>query len=80
MQSEQQVNALVAACAKEVSAHTFNYATQAGLDPLAFLVNVAAVLASSALAAQSEEQLAAAAAHIRHAIGLVHCVDDDDEH
>lgn len=77
MESEQPVSELVATCAKEVSAHSLNYAQQAGLEPLAFLVNVAAVLASSALAAQPEEQLAAAAAHIRHAIGLVHCVDDE---
>lgn len=77
MNSEAAVSAAVAACTKEVSAHIFQYAHQTGHEPLSFLVNVAAVLAASALAAQPEERLAEAAAHMRHGIGLVHCVDDD---
>jgi hypothetical protein len=54
---EQQVSTLVAACAKEASAYILQYADEAGLDQLSFLVSVTAVLASSALAAQPEAQL-----------------------
>ncbi|NJM11904.1 MAG: hypothetical protein HC889_08530 [Synechococcaceae cyanobacterium SM1_2_3] len=48
------------------------------LEPLSFLVNVAAVLASSALAAQPENQLQTASRHIQDALGLVHCLRDDE--
>ena len=74
IQDEQQTSALVAACAKEVSAHILAYAREADVDAASFLVNVAAVLASSALAAQPEEQLLAASRHIQQALGLVHCL------
>ncbi len=75
---EQQASALVAACAKEASAHILHYADAAGLDRLSFLVSVAAVLASSALAAQPEDQLPAASRHIQDALGLIHCLRDDE--
>ena len=74
---ERHVSVLVAACAKEASAHVLAYAHDAGLDPPSFLVNVAAVLASAALAAQPEDQRLAASRHIQHALGLVHCLGDD---
>lgn len=70
---ERHAGALVAACAKEASAHILAYARDAGLDPPSFLVSVAAVLASAALAAQPEDQLSAASRHIQNALGLVHC-------
>ena len=54
------------------SAHILAYARDAGLDPSSFLVSVAAVLASAALAAQPEDQRLAASRHIQHALGLVH--------
>lgn len=73
---ERRTSDLVAACAKEASAHVLAYARDAGLDPPSFLVNVAAVLASAALAAQPEEQRLAASRHIQHALGLVHCPGD----
>ena len=76
---ERRAGALVAACAKETSAHILAYAREAGLDPPSFLVSVAAVLASSALAAQPEDQLAAASRHIQNALGLVHCLQEEDE-
>ncbi|HRD64518.1 MAG TPA: hypothetical protein PKY50_00010 [Candidatus Competibacter sp.] len=76
--NERHFGALVAACAKETSAHILAYARDAGLDPLSFLVNVAAVLASSALAAQPDDQLPAASRHIQNALGLVHCLQDDE--
>ena len=44
-------------------------ARDAGLDPPSFLVNVAAVLASAALAAQPEDQRLAASRHIQNALG-----------
>ena len=74
---ERHVSTLVAACAKEASAHILAYARDAGLDPPSFLVNVAAVLASAALAAQPETQRLAASRHIQHALGLIHCLGDD---
>ena len=74
---EHHLSALGAACAKEASAHILAYARDAGLDSSAFLVNVAAVLASAALAAQPEAQRLAASRHLQHALGLVHCLGDD---
>jgi hypothetical protein len=74
---EQQTSALIATCAKEASGYILSCAEQAGLDRLAFLVNVSAVLAASALAAQPQDQLAAASRHIQHALGLVHCREED---
>ncbi|HOW62362.1 MAG TPA: hypothetical protein P5284_08800 [Candidatus Contendobacter sp.] len=74
---ERHVSALVAACAKEASTHILAYAHDAGLDPPSFLVNVAAVLASAALATQPEAQRLAASRHIQRALGLVHCLEDD---
>lgn len=76
---EQQASALVAACAKEASSHILHYADETGLDRLSFLVSVVAVLASSALAAQPEEQLADASRHIQDALGLIHCLRDAEE-
>jgi hypothetical protein len=73
---ERHISALVAACAKETSAHILAYARDAGLDPPSFLVSVAAVLASAALAAQPEDQRLAASRHIQHALGLVHCLGE----
>jgi hypothetical protein len=78
-QDEQHISALVAACAKETSAHILAYARDAGLDPPSFLVSVAAVLASAALAAQPEDQRLAASRHIQHALGLVHCLGDAED-
>lgn len=78
-QDEYRLSVLVAACAKETSAQILAYARDAGLDPPSFLVNVAAVLASSALAAQPEEQLPAASRHIQSALGLVHCLREDED-
>lgn len=78
-QDEQHLSTLVAACAKEASAHILAYADEAGLDRLSFLMNVAAVLASSALAAQPEDQLPAASRHIQNALGLVHCLREDED-
>lgn len=77
-QDEQQASALVATCAKEASAHILAYAREAEMEPLSFLVNVAAVLASSALAAQPEDRLLEASRHIQNALGLVHCLRDDE--
>ena len=74
---ERHFSALVAACAKEASTHILAYAHDAGLDPPSFLVNVAAVLASAALATQPEAQRLAASRHIQRALGLVHCLEDD---
>jgi hypothetical protein len=76
---ECHVSALIAACAREASAHILAYARDAGLDRSAFLVNVAAVLASAALAAQPEDQLPAASRHIQNALGLVHCRREDGD-
>ncbi len=78
-EDERHAGALVAACAKEAGAHVLAYAREAGLDPPSFLVSVAAVLASSALAAQPEEQLAAASRHIQNALGLVHCLREKED-
>ena len=78
-QDEQHASALVATCAKEASAHILTYAREVGLEPSSFLVNVAAVLASSALAVQPEDRLQEASRHIQKALGLVHCLDDDEE-
>lgn len=78
-EDERHAGALVAACAKEAGAHILAYARAAGLDPPSFLVSVAAVLASSALAAQPEEQLAAASRHIQNALGLVHCLREGED-
>lgn len=72
------LSALIADCAKEASARILSYADEAGLDRLSFLVNVAAVLASSALAAQPEDQLPGASRHIQSALGLVHCLREDE--
>ncbi len=77
-QDEPHAGALVAACAKEVSSHIFAYARDAGLDPPSFLLSVSAVLASSALAAQPEEQLPAASRHLQDALQLVHCLRQDE--
>lgn len=77
-QDERRASALVAACAKEASAHIFARAREAGLEPSSFLVSVAAVLASSALAAQPEDRLPEASRHIQSALGLVHCRRDDE--
>ena len=76
---EEQISALVAACAKEVSTRILTTAQENELEPLSFLVNVAAVLASSALAAQPENQLQTASRHIQDALGLVHCLRDTEE-
>lgn len=74
---EQHISALVAACAKEVSAHILAYAQEAELEASSFLVSVAAVLASSALAAQPEDRLLSASRHIQQALGLVHCLQGE---
>ena len=76
---EKYVSTLVATCAKEASAHILAYARDADLDPPSFLVSVAAVLASAALAAQPEEQRPAASRHIQNALGLVHCQRKDGD-
>jgi len=47
------------------------------LDPPSFLLSVSAVLASSALAAQPEDQLPAASRHLQDALQLVHCLRVD---
>ena len=73
-QDERHLSDLVATCAKEASAHILARAHDAGLDSPSFLVNVAAVLASAALAAQPEAQRLAASRHLQHALGLVHCL------
>lgn len=78
-EDECHAGALVAACAKEAGAHILAYAREAGLDPPSFLVSVAAVLASSALAAQPEDRLAAASRHIQNALGLVHCLREGED-
>ncbi len=75
---EPHAGALVAACAKEASAHILAYARDAGLDPPSFLLSVSAVLASSALAAQPEDQLPAASRHLQDALRLVHCLRRDE--
>ena len=75
---DRHAGALVAACAKEVSAHILAYARDAGLDPPSFLVSVAAVLASSALAVQPEDQRPAASRHLQNALRLAHCPRDDE--
>lgn len=75
-EDEQRANERIANCAKAVSARILNDADEAGLDRLSFLVNVAAVLASSALAAQPEDQLQAASRHLQNALRLVHCLQD----
>ncbi len=78
-EEETRTGLLVADCAKDVSARILAAADAAGLDRLAFLVNVAAVLASSALAAQPDDQLPIASRHIQKALGLVHCLRDAEE-
>lgn len=78
-EDERHAGALVAACAKEAGAHILAYAREAGQEPLSFLVSVAAVLASSALAAQPEDRLAAASRHIQNALGLVHCLREGED-
>ncbi|MCC6133839.1 MAG: hypothetical protein LM550_15760 [Candidatus Contendobacter sp.] len=77
-EEEQNASVLIAACAKEASGYILSCAEQAGLDRLAFLLNVSAVLAASALAAQPQDQLAAASQHIQDALGLVHCREEAD--
>jgi len=77
-QDEQRASDFIAACAKEASAYILRYADEAGLDRSSFLVSVAAVLASSALAAQPEDQLKAASHHIQSALGLIHCLRDEE--
>ena len=76
---EEKISTLIAACAKEVSTRILTTAQEKELEPLSFLVNVAAVLASSALAAQPENQLQTASRHIQDTLGLVHCLRDDNE-
>jgi hypothetical protein len=76
-EDEQRASDFIAACAKETSAYILRYADEAGLDRSSFLVSVTAVLASSALAAQPEDQLEPASRHIRNALGLIHCLRDD---
>ncbi len=76
-EEEQNASTLIAACAKEASGYIISCAEQAGLDRLSFLMNVSAVLAASALAAQPQDQLAAASQHIQTVLGLVHCREDD---
>jgi hypothetical protein len=75
-EDEQRANEQIADCAKAVSARILSDADKAGLDRLSFLVNVAAVLASSALAAQPEDQLQGASRHLQNALRLVHCLED----
>ncbi|MCB1770340.1 MAG: hypothetical protein KDJ31_11680 [Candidatus Competibacteraceae bacterium] len=77
-EDEQRASDFIAACAKETSAYILRYADEAGLERSSFLVSVAAVLASSALAAQPENQLAAASRHIQNALGLIHCLRDEE--
>ncbi|HRX69596.1 MAG: hypothetical protein KDJ22_00750 [Candidatus Competibacteraceae bacterium] len=77
-EDEQRASDFIAACAKEVSAYILRYADEAGLERSSFLVSVAAVLASSALAAQPEDQLGAASRHIQNALGLIHCLRDEE--
>jgi peptidoglycan biosynthesis protein MviN/MurJ (putative lipid II flippase) len=77
-QEEQRISTLVATCAKEVSAYILSYARSADLESAAFLVNVATVLVSSALAAQPNKQLLAASHHIQQSLRLVHCLQDED--
>ena len=77
-QDEQRASDFIAACAKETSAYILRYADEAGLERSSFLVSVAAVLASSALAAQPENQLAAASRHIQNALSLIHCLRDEE--
>ena len=77
-EEEQNASVLIAACAKEASGYILSCAEQAGLDRLACLLNVSAVLAASALAAQPQDQLAAASQHIQDALGLVHCREEAD--
>lgn len=77
-EEEQNASVLIAAYAKEASGYILSCAEQAGLDRLAFLLNVSAVLAASALAAQPQDQLAAASQHIQDALGLVHCREEAD--
>ena len=76
---EHHASASIAAGAQEASAHLLACARDAGRDPASFLVSVAAVRASSALAAQPEDQLAAASRHIQHALGLVHCMRENED-
>lgn len=71
---EQYASEVIADCAKEINIRIFTAADNAGLDRLSFMLNVAAVLASSALVAQPEEQLQAASRYIQNALGLVHCL------
>ena len=78
-QDERHLSDLVATCAKEASAHILARAHDAGLDPPSFLVNVLAVLASAALAAQPEAQRLAASRHLQHALGLVHCLGEAED-
>jgi hypothetical protein len=77
-EDEQRASDFIAACAKETSAYILRYADEAGLDRSSFLVSVTAVLASSALAAQPEDQLEPASRHIRNALSLIHCLRDDE--
>ena len=73
-QDEQNASAVIADCAKEISARILAAADNAGLERASFLINVTAVLAASALAAQPESQQPAASRHIQNALGLVHCL------
>lgn len=74
---EERYRALIADCAKDLSHRIFATADQAGIDRGAFLMNIATVLASSALAAQPEDQLAAASQHLQSALGLIHCQQEE---
>ncbi len=76
---EHHTSTVIADCAKDVSVRILAAADAAGLDPLSFLVNVTAVLASSALAAQPDHQLAEASRHIQNALGLVHCLREPED-
>ena len=78
-EDEQRASERIADCAKVVSARILSDADEAGLDRLSFLMNVATVLASSALAAQPEDQLQGASRHLQNALRLVHCLQDAAE-
>jgi hypothetical protein len=76
---EQHASSVIAHCAKEISARILAAADDAGLERSSFLLNVTAVLAASALAAQPESQRQAASRHIQNALGLVHCLQGDGD-
>lgn len=78
-EDQQRANELIADCAKAVSARILSDADEAGLDRLSFLMNVATVLASSALAAQPDDQLQGASRHLQNALRLVHCLQESPD-